>query len=109
MKGDSTLTMTFKQLLNAVPDTFKCIALSDRYTFQCRECSYKESKARSGVRASEWQSGWQLNLSETLETHQSWHKEHPNKSWEEHRKEILDKASRDAMAMLSKVFNKMMK
>lgn len=102
--------MTFNQLLNACPLTFKCVALSDHYEFWCRQCSRKalytsgQRISKGLVRRAEWQSNWQLRLSEELEAHQLWHENHPNESFEEAEKAKWDKASREAMAMLNKLF-----
>lgn len=101
--------MTFNQLLNAVPNTFKCIGLSDRYEFWCKQCSFKRSKAKSAVRVAEWQTSWQLNLSEELERHMTWHEQNPGKSWEEHQQKQLDEASHAAMNEISRVFNHLMR
>ena len=98
--------MTYQQLQNAVPDTFKCCSFSRHYEFCCRQCSFKEvyGYSKRKVRSSAWQDGWQLQLSDMLEAHQQWHQDNPGKSWEEHRKEVMQKASDDAMRMLNKLF-----
>lgn len=101
--------MTFNQLLNAVPLTFKCVGLSDHYEFWCKQCSFKRYPLvqKKLVRISEWQSNWQLRLSEELEKHQLWHEQNPNKSWDEFNKEQLQHASDEAMRTLNSYFSKM--
>jgi hypothetical protein len=98
--------MTFQELRDGVPTTFKIIGLHDKYEFWCKECSYKHlyRASKKIVRQAFWNSSWQIELSETLEKHQLWHEQHLNESWEEHEKQKLDETSRQAMQEINRMF-----
>ena len=101
--------MTFNQLLNAAPTTFKCVGLSDHYEFWCKKCSYNRTYgiSKKKVRKAQWQDSWQLYLSDELEKHHFWHEDKPSKSWESEQKKTFDDASRRAMQELNKIFGKL--
>lgn len=101
--------MTKSEFRESLPDGFTVVETSREYAIKCSQCfrlGYTKPWRewyKSVIKAEKTGTFLQLQAHD----HLKWHEEHPEKTYEDERREVLDRANKQAMQELNRVFSRL--